>query len=70
MCYNGCMNKFVYNPTKAPRYYGQRTVIPAENYGVVPRDMQLSSAVQEEGQPGFRPLFVANIPDRTPNLIP
>jgi len=62
--------RYVYNPTKCPRYYGQNTVIPAENYTVLEEATQVGEAVLVEGQPGFKPLFVQNIPDRTPNNIP
>jgi hypothetical protein len=69
------MGTYVHNPGKCPQYFGQNTVIPGNNYGVLSEEIAdtlrtSSIPVQCEGSPGFEPLWIQNIPDRTPDQIP
>jgi hypothetical protein len=67
------MNTYVFNPTKAPQIFGQRT-FPPENYEVVDestRDILKTSGVPiiAEGDTEFRPLWAVNIPESTPDKV-
>jgi hypothetical protein len=68
------MNTYIYNPGRCPQFFGANVVIPPGLYTVVPKataDDLIASGmpVQCEGTPDFQPLWVENIPDKTPDQI-
>jgi len=68
------MGKHVYNGGKAPAIYGTKVNIPAESYDgfsdeIVGRLKTTSLPLIYEDDSEFRPLWIQNFPERTPNQI-
>lgn len=68
------MGRYVYNQGKAPAIYGSITIQPGY-YEVLPDEIitRLKTTTLDlvyEDDPEFQPLWITNIPEKTPNQIP
>ena len=69
------MGKHVYNKSKAPAIYGAKINIPAESYDAFSNETVdclrgTSLPLIYEDDEDFKPLWIRNFPEKTPNQIP
>lgn len=75
MWYNKDMGRYVFNKGKALAIYGALATIQPGQYDcfndeLIERLKTTTLPLVYEDDPGFQPLWIGNIPEKTPNQIP